>query len=125
MYESASFLDDQPDGASLVLTFGWTEGAPIGYELRLRFDGESVLPVANGKLVGNPLNGDQLTELVEGAYEDEEAWNDILRDTLSPAYNPRGFRDSPNAESFFPFGWLRIDHTKVLNQSVLLIQPYP
>lgn len=125
LYERASFPDDQPDGANLVLTFGWNEGAPNGYQLRLRFDGQSVLPVANGELVGHPWNGGQLIELVESTYQDEEAWNDVLRETLSPANNPREFRNSPNAASFFPTGWLRIDHTKILNESVLLIQPYP
>lgn len=123
LFERASFPDDQSDGANLVLTFGWTEGAPNGYELRLRFDGESVLPVAGGELIGDPWNGDQLIDLVESAYEDEEAWNDVLRDTFSPAHNPRGFRNSPNAASYFPTGWLRVDHAKMLNESVLLIQP--
>ena len=46
IYLRASFPDDEADGSNLVVTFGWHEGAPNGYQIRLRFDGEGVLPVA-------------------------------------------------------------------------------
>lgn len=96
----ASFPDGQRDGSNLVLTFGWNEGAPTGYQLRLRFDGATVLPVADGRLVGDPWIGETLTEVVEAAYEDEEAWNDVLHDVFSPVENPRGFLNEKNAASF-------------------------
>lgn len=124
VHERATFPDDAQDGANLVLTFGWAEGAPNGYQLRLRFDGVSVLPVADGELVGDPWRGDELANLIDAAYEDAGAWEDVLRDVLSPAHNPRGFLSEKNAASFFPGGWLRIDHTKYLGESVLLIQPH-
>lgn len=123
VYLQATFPDDQADGANLILAIGWDEGAPTGYQLRLRFDGERVLPVAEGGLVGRPSNGDVLARLVTSAYEDEEAWDEVLREVFSPADRPRGFLNEKNASSFFPTGWLRIDHTKFLDQSVLLIQP--
>jgi hypothetical protein len=74
--------------------------------------------------VGDPWRGDELADLIDAAYEDADAWDDILRDVLSPAHNPRGFLSEKNAASFFPGGWLRIDHTKYLGESVLLIQPH-
>ena len=120
----ASFPDNQSDEANLVLTFGWHEGARDGYRLRMRFDGASVLPVADGRLTGDQWGGEMLVKLVEGAYEVESAWSDVVRHVLSPAHNPRGFLREKNAASFFPRGWLRIDHTKVLGESILLVQPH-
>jgi hypothetical protein len=123
IYPITSFPDDQADGANLVITFRWDNDDEEGYQIRLRFDGEHALPVADGALVGDPWRGDELAKLVASEYEDAEAWNDVLRYVLSPV-RPHEFREGKNAESFFPRGWLRIDHVKFLDQSVLLIQPH-
>ncbi len=81
IYLRASFPDDEADGSSLVVTFGWHEGAPNGYQIRLRFDGEGVLPVAKGAPVGDPWRGDELADIVHRAYDDDdpETWNDVPR----------------------------------------------
>ena len=122
IYTTTSFPDDQADGANLVITFGWRSNPHAGYQVRLRFDGERVLPVAEGTLVGDPRYGDGLANVVARVYEDPKAWGDVLRNVFSPVI-PYDFREEKNAESFFPHGWLRIDHTKFLDQSVLLIRP--
>jgi hypothetical protein len=90
--------------------------------MRLRFDGERVLPVAEGALVGDPWRGDQLAKLVEAAYEDADGWNDVMRAVLSPA-DLHDFRDDKYAETFFPREWLRINLADFLGKSILLIQP--
>jgi hypothetical protein len=124
IYPTTSFPDGQADGSNLVITFGWHAGDDDeGYQIRLRFDGERVLPVAEGALVGDPWRGDELADLVDRAYDDPEAWDDVLRYVFSRVH-PHDFREAKNAASFFPHGWLRIDHTKFLNESVLLIQPH-
>jgi PLD-like domain len=124
IYPTTSFPDSQADGSNLVITFGWHAGDDEGYQIRLRFDGERVLPVAEGALVGDPWRGDVLADLVGQAYDDQEAWDDVLRYVFSPVH-PHDFREEKNAESFFPLHeWLRIDHTKFLGKSVLLIQPH-
>ena len=122
IYATTSFPDRQADGSNLVITFGWRSGDHEGYRIRLRFDGERVLPVAEGALLGDPEYGEVLVDLVERAYDDPESWDDVLRNVFSPVH-PHDFREAKNAESFFPHRLLRIDHTKFLDRSVLLIQP--
>lgn len=122
IYATTSFPDGQADGSNLVITFGWRSGDHEGYRIRLCFDGERVLPVAKGAPVGDPRHGDVLADLVEHAYDDPEVWDDVLRNVFSPVH-PYEFREGKNAESFFPHRLLRIDHTKFLDRSVLLIQP--
>lgn len=57
------------------------------------------------------------------AYEDPESWDGVPRQIFSPVLNPSGFRKDKDADSFFPFGRLRIDLTTFLGQPVLLIRP--
>lgn len=121
---NATFPDGAGDGCNLALKVAWTPDSPSGYEFRLRFDGTAVLPVAEGRRIGDGAATANLAEIAQSAYEDEDAWNQVLRDVFSPAENPRGFLHEKNAASFFPRGWLRVDHTKFLDESVLLVQPW-
>ena len=119
---TASFPDGQADGSNLVVTFGWRSGDDKGYRMRLRFDGNRILPVAEGTVVGDPPPGDMLADLVDRAYDDPAVWDDVLRYIFSPG-QAHDFREEKNAESFFSHRLHRIDHTQFLDQSVLLIQP--
>lgn len=119
----ATFPDGELEGCNLVLRITWTPDSPSGYEFRLRFDGTDVLPVAEGRRIGDGAGIASLAEIAQSAYEDEDAWNQLLRDVFSPAEYPRGFLHEKNAAAFFPRGWLRVDHTTFLDESVLLVQP--
>lgn len=123
LHVRANFPDDQTDNSNLLLTFGWAEGAPSGYQLRLQFDGKEVVPLDHGTLIGAPWGGDDLARIVSTAYENKKAWNRVLRDVFEPVTRPVGFRNDPNADTFFPRGWLRIDLTRFLGEAVLLIEP--
>jgi hypothetical protein len=123
IYLTTSFPDGQAEDPNLVFTFGWHEDSSKGYRIRLRFDGERVVRLGEGVLVGDPSWGDELKDAVDREFKDQEAWEDVLRDVFSPVH-PHDFRDGKNAESFFPRRWLRIDHTTFLGESVLLIEPH-
>jgi hypothetical protein len=123
LYLRATFLDGQEDGANVQVKFSWEHGSRNGFALRMRFDGEAVLPVANGGVIGHPYWPDILRNTVMEAYEDAESWEGVLRRIFAPVLNPSGFRNDKNADTFFPPGWLRIGLTKFLEQPVLLIRP--
>ena len=122
-YFQATFLDGQEDGANVQVKFSWEHGSRNGFALRMRFDGETVLPVAKGRIIGQPQWPDILRNTVMEAYEDAESWDGVLRGIFAPVLNPSGFRNDKNADTFFPPGWLRIGLTKFLEQPVLLIRP--
>jgi hypothetical protein len=123
LYLQATFLDGQEDGANAQVEFSWEHGSRNGFALRMRFDGEAVLPVAKGRIIGHPYSPDILRNTVMEAYEDAESWEGVLRGIFAPVLNLSGFRNDKNADSFFPPGWLRIGLTKFLEQPVLLIRP--
>ena len=123
LYLQTAFLDGQEDGANLQVRFSWKHGSRNGFALRMRFDGEAAMPVAGGCIMGNPYSPDGLRNAVMDAYDDPESWEGVLREIFSPVLNPSRFRNDKNADSFFPFGWLRIDLTTFLEQAVLVVRP--
>jgi hypothetical protein len=123
LYLRTTFLDGQEDGANIQVEFSWEHGSRNSFALRMRFDGEGVLPVAKGRIIGYPYSPDILRNTVMEAYEDAESWEGALKGIFAPVLNPSGFRNDKNADSFFPPGCLRIDLTKFLEQPILLIRP--
>jgi len=123
LFLQATFLDGQEDGANVQVEFSWARGSRNAFALRVRFDGDAVLPVAEGHIIGHPYWPDVLRNTVMEAYEDAESWEGVLREIFAPVLNPSGFRNDKNADSFFPSGWLCIGLTKFLEQPVLLIRP--
>jgi hypothetical protein len=123
LYLRTTFLDNQEDSANLELNFSWEHRSRNCFALRMRFDGEAALPVAEGQIKGTPHRPDVLRETVMGAYDDPESWAGVLTEIFSPALNPSGFRNDKNADKFFPAGWLRIDLTTFMEQPVLIIRP--
>jgi hypothetical protein len=123
LYLQATFLDGQEDDANVQVEFSWEQGSQDGFALRMHFDGEAALPVAKGHIIGHPHLPDILRNTVMEAYEDAESWDGVLRGIFAPVLNPSGFRNDKNADSFFPFGRLRIDLTTFLEQAVLVVRP--
>jgi hypothetical protein len=123
LYIRTSFPDGQEDGANLEVWFSWEHGSRNGFALRMQFVGEAPLPVAEGRIMGNPYRPDILRDAVMDAYDDHESWESVLRGIFSPVLKPSGFRHNKNADSFFPFAWLGIELTTFLEHPVLLIRP--
>ena len=114
LYLQTRFLDGQEDGANLQVGFSWEHGSRNAFALRMRFDGEAAMPVAEGRIMGNPYSPDGLRNAVMDAYDDPDSWEGVMRVIFSAVLHPSGFRNDKNADSFFPLGWLRIDLTTFL-----------
>ncbi len=88
LYLQATFLDGQEDGANVQVEFSWEHGSRNGFALRMRFDGEAVLPVAKGRIIGHPYWPDILRNTVMEAYEDAESWEGVLTSIIQGPGEP-------------------------------------
>ena len=120
---SANFPNHGTEESNIHLKLQQSPRAGGGYDMDLRFDGHEIEVVDPGSIFGNPWNEDEFSFAVEGLMDDEDDLSELLAEVLSPAPNPRNFRNNPNADTFFEDGWHRIGLTECLGQSVLLVEP--
>jgi len=114
-----SFLDDQPDSSNLLMTLRWREDLPHGCQVRFRFDGTEIVPVAEFTPTDDSQPSAAMTELLWQTYNDPDAWTAVLKYGLS-RFSGRNFLAEKEADTFFPHGRIRITHTQCHGQSVLL-----